>query len=398
MRKYIVLFLALVLNSSLSFADKDLRNKVSQASKDYLSSRFMNGTYMFCDDDGVIEQGAKGLHSFETKRELTSEQAMPIASTTKTMTAAAILKLRDRGLLDVNDKVAKFLTKESGIWADGLVPVWANKITIHNLLTHRSGLTEYFMGTKLDITKPHTEINKDIANFVASKELAFEPGSEHNYCNTNYVLLGLIIETASGKSLADFYAEEFFKPLGMKDTRLITLAEAVKHQVEPASTNYPIRYFVTPTGTVEPQFNLAKSEFIMVPYADGGVVSTTKDLIIWNKALHSSKIISDDSYNLMITRHYKLPDDPSDGIKKYTGYGLFISELEGGDTVYHHAGKALAIRCESGYIPSKNLYFAVLSNVMNYVPKEMQDKVDMKKVENQLDIAYFTRHIFESIR
>jgi len=120
MKKYISLFLALVLNSSLSFADNDLRNKVSQASKDYLSSRFMNGTYMFCDDDGVIEQGAKGLHSFEPQKELNSEQAMPIASTTKTMTAAAILKLRDRGLLDVNDKVSKFLTKES---AYGLM-VW----------------------------------------------------------------------------------------------------------------------------------------------------------------------------------------------------------------------------------------------------------------------------------
>ncbi len=398
MRKYIILFLALVLNSSLSFADKDLRNKVNHASKDYLSSRFMNGTYMFCDDDGVIEQGAKGLYSFETKRKLISKQVMPIASATKTMTAAAILKLRDRGLLDVNDKVSKFLTKESGLWTDGLMPAWADKITIHNLLTHRSGLTEYFMGIKLDITKPHTEINKDIVNFAAGKELTFKPGSKHNYCNTNYVLLGLIIETASGKNLADFYAEEFFKPLGMKDTKLLTLAEAVKQQMKPSSINYPIRYFVTPTGTSEPKFNIAKSEFIMVPYADGGVVSTTQDLNIWNKALHSSKIISDDSYKLMITRHYQLPDELSDAIKKYTGYGLFISELEGGDIVYHHPGKALAIRCESGYIPSKDLYFAVLSNVMNYVPKDMQDKVDMKKVENQLDIAYFTKYIFDSIR
>ena len=398
MKKYIILFLALILNSSLSFADNDLRNKVSQASKDYLSSRFMNGTYMFCDDDGVIEQGAKGLHSFEPQKELNSEQAMPIASTTKTITAAAILKLRDRGLLNVNDKVSKFLTKESGIWVHGLVPAWANKITIHNLLTHRSGLTEYFMATKLDITKAHAEINKDIANFAASKELTFEPGSEHNYCNTNYVLLGLIIETISAKNLADFYTEEFFKPLGMKDTKLLTLAEAIKHQVEPGSTNYPIRYFVTPTDKFEPKFNLAKSEFIMVPYADGGVASTTRDLIIWNKALHSGEIISTDSYKLMITKHYQLPDYPSDSIKKYTGYGLFISELEGGDIVYHHSGKALAIRCESGYMPSKNLYFAVLSNVMNYVPKEMQDKIDMKKVENQLDIAYFTKYIFDSIR
>ena len=64
MKKYIILFLALLFNSSFSFADNDLRNKVSQASKDYLSSRFMNGTYMFCDDDGIYRARSKGAALF----------------------------------------------------------------------------------------------------------------------------------------------------------------------------------------------------------------------------------------------------------------------------------------------------------------------------------------------
>ena len=67
------------------------------------------------------------------------------------------------------------------------------------------------------------------------------------------------------------------------------------------------------------------------------------------------------------------------------------------DKLYHHAGNALAIRSESGCVLNKNLCFAVLSNIMNYVPKEMQDKVDMTKTENQLDIIYFTKHILKSL-
>ena len=69
-----------------------------------------------------------------------------------------------------------------------------------------------------------------------------------------------------------------------------------------------------------------------------------------------------------------------------------------GDILYHHAGSAVAIRSESGCIPKKNICFAVLSNVMDYIPKEMRDKIDIAKVENQLDIQHFIQHIFKAIR
>lgn len=391
-------FLLLFVNlyAFIATAQVELKDKVSSATQEYLSSRFMNGVYLFCDDSNIIDQGAKGLYSKEKNTLLEPDQPMPIASATKTITAAAILKLQDKGLLNVNDTVAKHLDNKSAIWSNG-IPTWANKVTIHNLLTHRSGLPEYFMAAKIDITKSHEQINKDIANFAASKTLAFEPGFKHDYCNTNYVILGLIIEKISGKKLADFYQEEFFTPLGMKDTKLITLEEAVSHQVNPGSIDYPIRYFVTPTGESKPTFNLAKSEFIMTPYADGGVASTTKDLITWHKALHSGKVLSKDSFDLMITKHYEAPSKEPN-VKNYVGYGMFITEMEDDIVIYHHAGNALAIRCESGYIPAKNLYFAVLSNVMNYVPKEMKDKIDVSKPENQLDISHFTKHVFNAIK
>jgi D-alanyl-D-alanine carboxypeptidase len=395
MKKYYLLILSVILNSTLSYAGSDLKGKIGAASSEYLSSHFMNGVYMFCDADGVIDKGAKGIHSLAGKKELQPLQQMPIASATKTMTAAGILKLQDKGLLDVQDTVAKHLSTKSGIWKDGKIPAWARQVKIHNLLTHRSGLPEYFMAIELDVKKPHAEINKDIANFAANSKLASEPGQKHHYCNTNFVLLGLIIEQASGIKLGKFYDREFFGPLGMIDTRLLTLAEAVQQQIKPETMSFPTRYFVTPTNA-DPEFNEAKSKFLMVPFADGGVVSTTHDLVIWHQALHTGKVISDNAYNLMTTRHYEVVDRT--GVNNYIGYGLYISELQGGDVLYHHAGSAVAIRSESGCIPKKNICFAVLSNVMDYIPKEMQDKVDIAKVENQLDILHFVQYIFKAIR
>ena len=396
MKKYSLLIIAIICNSVFAHAETELITKIRSASYKYMDDHFLNATYMFCDDKG-LESGAKGFASFKTKIELKPLERMPIASATKTMTAAAILRLRDRGLLDVEDTVAKHLDADSGTWEEGKVPSWASKVTLHNLLTHRSGLPEYFMAINLDVKKPHNDINKDIARFAASKELSFNPGEKNNYCNTNFVLLGMIIEKLSGKSLGEFYTEEFFKPIGMKNTKLITLEEAIFHQTTSDERVFPVRYFVTPTGS-KPQITDAKSKskYIMVPFADGGVASTTADLILWNRALHNGKVISYDSYNLMTKKHYQIRDGI--GIDNYVGYGLYISEFDNGDVMYHHAGNALAIRSESGCIPNKNLYFAVLSNVMNYVPKEFEGKIDMSKPENQLDIFYFIKYVLGAAR
>ena len=77
----------------------------------------------------------------------------------------------------------------------------------------------------------------------------------------------------------------------------------------------------------------------------------------------------------MTTRYYEV--DAWHGVNNYMGYGLYISELENGDVMYQHAGRVVAIRSESGCIPKKGICFAVLSNVMNYIPKEMKDKIDL---------------------
>ena len=394
MKKYYFLIVAIIFNSLVSVADSEIRERIKSENDKYLSNHFMNCVYKFVDENGVIIEGAKGVHSIKSNKTLHLDQQMPIASATKSMTAAAILRLQERGLLNVNDVIAKHLNEKSNIWTDNKVPSWANEVTIHNMLTHRSGLPEYFMGAKLNVDMPMRDINKQIANFAANKGLSFKPGEKHDYNNTNYVLLGLILEVVSGQEAGDFFEKEFFIPLGLKNTKLLSLDEALQHQKDPESLEIPSRYFITPTGS-KPNFTLAQHPFIMTPFTDGGVASTTEDLIAWHKALHSGKVLSDDSYKLMTKGYYSVPCKI--GVKSEIGYGLFITELENGHKLYHHAGNALAIRSESGCILSKNICFAVLSNVMDYIPKEMVDKIDLTKEENQLDIVYYTKRILNSI-
>ncbi len=394
MKKYYLFVISIILSTTIAYSNSNLGDKISKTSSEYIEKHFMNGVYMFSIQDDVLHQGANGFFSIENKKELEILQQMPIASATKTMTAAAILKLQDRGVINVQDSVAKYLNDQSNIWQNNKVPEWANQVTLHNLLTHRSGIAEYFMNMQLDVKKPHVKINQDIANFAAGQELAFKPGEKHHYCNTNFVLLGLIIEQVSGKKLGMFYEEEFFAPLGLSNTRLATLDEAIQNQSNFENLDYPARYFVTPTGS-KPQFTPAKTPFFMIPFADGGVISTTADLIKWNQALHSGKVLSEESYKLMIKKHYKAKKKYD--LNSYIGYGLIISELENGDVMYGHPGKAIGIRSESGCIPNKNLCFAVLSNVMEYVPKEMQGKIDLSKTENKLGIHHFVQNILKSI-
>lgn len=393
-KKYLLL-LVLTLNATISCADSTIKVNVKKAVNDYVSSHFINGVYMFADDGGMITQGAKGMCSVELNKKLMPNQIMPIASATKPMTAYIILKLNDEKKLNVHDTIATHLDANSGIWENSVVPEWAHKITIHNLLTHRSGLPEYFLAVPIDVTKSYSDIKKDIANFMASKDLSFEPGMQHHYCNTNFIFLGLLIEKLRGEDLAQVFKKEIFDPLGMNNTQLISLELAIKYQKTPEQMTYPIRYFITPNGTKNPVFTVAKAPTMMIPYADGGVISTTEDLIKWHKALHSHKFLSEEAYKLMTTKHYEVKE--VDGVKTSVGYGLFITELANGTVIYQHAGSAVAMRCEAGYIPSKNLYFAVISNVMNYIPKEMQDKIDMKHPANQLDIFNFTNYVFNAI-
>lgn len=380
-RSYILLLVFLVINCVDSFAD--IQQRISKAAQEYISNRFVNAVFMFADDYKQLLTGAKGIFALNGEH-LKANEMMPIASATKPITAAGILRLQDQKLLNVNDKIYQYIDLE--MW-QGKVPDWAYKISIHNLLTHSSGIAEYFSFVKLDLDMTRKDARKKILQYVVSKPLEIFTGQKCKYSNTNFVILDMIIEKVTKKDLCNFFQDEFFKPLNMKSTNFASYSEAARIQKNVVSSNYPVRYFITPNNSNKPIFIPATADFVALPCADGGIISTPSDLIKWYRALNSGKILSTKSYKLMTTKYF--PAQEMDGRKTYMGYGIYITDLDSKHTMVHFSGKALGVQSEMGYVLPNNFYFAILSNTMIYVPEEKKDKIDLKNPLNQIGIIYF---------
>jgi CubicO group peptidase (beta-lactamase class C family) len=369
-----------------------LKSNLERNIAEYKKTHTLNAIYAIEKDDKLLVNGASGYFDIENKKPLKVNNRMAIASGTKQMTAAAILKLQERGKLNVNDVVAKYLTKDSYYFA-GELPEWANKVTLHQLLTHTSGLPEYIFGIKLDMTKPHKEINKSIVDFAKTQPLNFNPGKQFQYSNTGYVILGLIIEELSGKTLRDFFNDELFKPLGMKNTELATLKKALDFQFGKLK-EFPKRYNAIPTND-KPKFIPIDNSIILAPFADGGVISNLDDLNTWNHALHNGKVLSSESYKLMTTPYAKTPS--LQGFDSHIGYGIFVVKPHNGDIFYLHGGNAIGIRGEYVYIPAHKIALSIVSNIYVYEPKELKGKIDYKLPVNQIDIRYFMEMLLKTI-
>ena len=384
------IFGALLLIVVVACSSPNFKDLATKKLNQFLAAHSeISATYFVTKGDEVIIEGAQGFFDKEKKISLVKNQIMPIASGTKQMTAAMILRLQERGILSIQDSLAKFLPSDSGWWPENKTPEWAYKVSVHTLLNHTSGIAEYIPALKFDIKLGHDKIKHLITAYAANTPLLDEPGASYNYSNTGYFFLGLIIEKLTNQDLATVYKTEFFDPLDMKDTHMVSFDEAIQFQDDQLK-NYPRRYFGIPTG-FEPKYMPAKVDFYLVPFSDGGVVSTSSDLIKWNKSFHNGKIVSEYSYKLMTTPYNDTHDLLAKDVK--TGYGIYIHKLPSGQIVYYHSGRAVGIRSEHGYIPASDLYFAILSNVMVYETEEMQGKVDYTNIANQFDIEFLRSEI-----
>jgi D-alanyl-D-alanine carboxypeptidase len=394
-KAYIKILLLIAVPYITNACDCDsAKSSITEAIDNFAKDHKIQAVYAIADNDNIVAQGAQGFFDFDSNQRLNISQQMPIASGTKPMTAAAILILQDKGKLNVKDTIDKHFPPHSDLWKNEKMPEWAHKINIHHLLTHSSGIQDYIFSYMIDIKKTQTEINKDIINLMAKRPLEFKPGSRAAYSNTGYVLLGMIIEKVSGKKLGEFFKTELFAPNGMKDTKLADFNDAIKFQ-QGKSALYPTRYYVVPNGTINPKFVPVDGKIIVAPNADGGVVSTVSDLIKWNAALHHGKILSDKSYKQMITAHFKTL--PSGGYPTHMGYGMYISKIKNGHNFYHHEGRALGIRSDNGYIPSKKISLAIIGNAMVHVDKTAVGEIDLTQSQNQLDILYLRNAILDTL-
>ncbi|WP_445359749.1 serine hydrolase domain-containing protein [Microbulbifer sp. EKSA005] len=285
-------------------------------------------------DGRVVFKGARGLANLEHNIPLTTDSIFRLGSLTKQFTAAAIMILQEQNKLSLKDNIHKYVPD---------FPTEGNDVTIEHLLTHTSGIANYTEDEEIfakEIQVP-TTIDDMLIRF-SKHPMKFKPGEQMRYSNTGYVLLGKIIEVASGQSYADFINENIFKKIGMKSSHYG--GSKIIH-------NRANGYDMSPSGVVNAMYI-----DMMWPHAAGALLSTVEDLNVWFTALRNGALVSNASYQKMI-EPFKL----SDGSVSNYGYGLGIGKINQ-HVIIAHSGGIPGFATDAFYIPSEDLYIAVLSN------------------------------------
>jgi CubicO group peptidase (beta-lactamase class C family) len=291
-----------------------------------------NANVLLAKQNRVLFSKSIGYADIEHKRLLKGHTVFPIASISKQFTGVAILLLQEEGMLDLHAPISHYLPRVDPIW-QGKLPDWASIITVHQMLTHTNGLTSY-TEEKIENVIDHDPIAAMITA-VKDKPLKFKPGSQFDYSNTGYLLLGAIIERLTDQTLSQFFEKQLFQKAGMQQTYLPTLDEEmalIKHF--PLNADASILYCAN-LGDLKAPFLKVKQPWKVPLQGAAGIFSTVGDLLKWSNALYQHKIITAKSLALMTTPHIEI-HDPWFGDTHY-GYGIFV-EKKNGLLLYNHGG------------------------------------------------------------
>ncbi len=294
---------------------------------DQLVSRYnefgtFNGAVLVAENGEVIFEKGYGLANREWNIANETDTRFRLGSITKQFTAALILKLVEDGKVQLNAPLSQYLPEYPADVAD--------RVTVHQLLTHTSGIKSYTGMPKFfagDFRNPKKPL--EFVSYFANEPLDFEPGEDFKYNNSGFFLLGVIIEQVTGQSYAEVLTERIFKPLGMNSSGYDT-HDAV---IEKRATGY--QYGLD-------GYKNARYLDMSLPYAAGSLYSTVEDLYRWDRALAAGKVLSAEMQTKMFAPHVKAAEVPQN---MHYGYGWFIGQFdhpveEGGklNRVWHGGG------------------------------------------------------------
>lgn len=268
-----------------------------------------NGSILVAKKGEIVFEEYAGFTDPTLKRDtLTPRTAFHLASISKTFTAMAILRLKQEGKLALEDTLSKY-------FKDFPYP----GITIKMLLSHRSGLPNYlhyFDKYKWDTRKMVTNTDVLRSLYDYNPPLDFPSGRHFAYCNTNYVLLALIIETVSGSSFKTYLENTIFRPLQMHDTYVFTPEDMSRAlpSFEWNNRKYPY-------------------EFLDVVYGDKNIYSTAQDMLKWDRALYPGKFFTKETLDSAFAGY----SFEKQGQRNY-GLGWRITFLNNGKKLLYHNG------------------------------------------------------------
>jgi CubicO group peptidase (beta-lactamase class C family) len=314
------------------------------------------GAVLVTNGDQILLDKGFGMAVLEWKVPNTPDTKFRLCSLTKQFTAALILLMQQDGKLNINDPVSKYLPNAPKAW---------EKITLANLLGHTSGIPNFTNFKEFAGWAASAHTWDEEYAFFKDKPLDFEPGTKYEYSNSNYEVLGGILEKVSSEKYGDLLRERLFGPLDMNDSGLDTDELILPRRAQGYKTG--------PKGLM-----VARSESMSVPFSAGAIYSTTGDLLKWEHGLFGGKVLSPDSLKAMTT--------PGKG--DY-GLGVMVNNWDG-IKVVDHGGDGAGFNTNLIYVPEKRICVVVLANVNGPAPGLMGEQL--------LDVALGKAIVLDSER
>ncbi len=302
-----------------------------------LIQRGFSGVVLVAQNDEIVFNKAYGRKNSQESGLNDTHTVFDMGSITKQFTAAAILKLSMQNKVSVQDKLSDYFDD---------VPDDKKNITIHQLLTHSSGL-DAGVGEDYD-----SITTADFLNQVFNSDLISPVGTEFNYSNMGYSLLGLIIEKVSGKTYEAFLNQNIFKPSGMLHTGYViphwNQDEVANGFLDGSEEQKPNEQNWSEEG---PYLNLK---------ANGGLLTKAKDLLLWSQAIMDKSLLDDETSAEFLYPHFAI-----DGLHTNYGYGWFIENSDTENKLVHHSGGSDLSASEMWIYPNKGITIIVLSNTLD---------------------------------
>jgi CubicO group peptidase (beta-lactamase class C family) len=310
--------------------------------------------------DQVLLERGYGLADLSHHSPVTADTKFRIGSVTKNFTAAAILKLQEEGKLNVTDSL------------ESVLPDFPNgdKVTIAQLLNHTSGIPSYTNDPDFFATV-QLEVEPDaLIESFKHKPLDFDPGTKFAYNNSGYFLLGEIVAKLSGMPFDRYLEQQFFQPLGMKNSgthhsTAILRNEAYGYSFAGAGYEKALDWDMSRAGGA------------------GALYSTVGDLDIWVRALTSGKVLKRDSLDAA----FKSNVLPQDDVDTHYGFGWFIDSLRGLDRI-SHGGGLQGFSSHLAFFPDHDLCIVVLHNALPSAPAinpaQFSDRIAVAVLEDQM--------------
>ena len=330
------------------------KNRIQTRFQACIDDRGFSGAVYAVYRGEVIFDGVGGMAA--DSLENGSDVAYGVASLTKQVTAAAVMRLYEQGKLDITDPLSKYFPDYR----------YGDKIQLIHLLSQRSGIPDYMVdsangkvyiscyggGDRYIIIEPSDEaqVNQQkIRDFFLSMDLLFEPGLEFDYSDSNFALLAEIVTQVSGTRFHDFVRQEFFEPLGMEHSGFID--------------DYDKEKITKVAQTDRSEFSMDYFTVNGAEYGCGDVLTTPQDWYRWYRALMDREIVSESTYQLM-TKNYSVREELG------YGFGLMISDESESKVVYHY-GFIPSFYSAAIYIPEYDYFQIVFGNHQDGDPHKL---------------------------